>query len=101
MGIIKENNYTEEEMEISQLFDAISHPARKRILDLLKERYVLRNIDLSDILNLSPTAVMNHLNKLRDSRIISVEYFIHFHVLSLNKERLKKIVSYLETFDFN
>lgn len=99
MGIIKDNNYTDEELEIAKLFDAISHPARKRILDLLKENYVLRNIDLSELLNLSTTAVMNHLNKLRETRIIEDRYFIHYHIIVLKKDRLKKLTDYLETFN--
>jgi len=98
MGIIKDNNYSEQELEIAKLFDAVSHPARKRILDLLQVNLVLRNTDLSSILNLTPTAVRNHLNKLKETRIIETYYDIHHHEIVLNPERLRLISDYLEKF---
>lgn len=46
MGAIKENHYTDKEFETAYLFDAVAHPARKRMVDLLSKYPFCRNTDL-------------------------------------------------------
>jgi predicted transcriptional regulator len=95
MGAIKENNYTDHEFEIAHLFDAIGHPARKRIIEILNQHNFHKNIDLAEYLNLSPACVMNHLNKLKRADLVSIRYDVHYYEIRLNKIRLKKIAEYI------
>ncbi len=96
MGAIKENNYTDKEFEIAHLFDAISHPARKRIVEKLTECAYCRNVDLSQYLNLSQTAVMNHLLKMKRAKLIEIHYDYHHYKVILDKKRLELITKFIE-----
>ncbi len=96
MGAIKDNNYTEKEFEIAHLFDAFGHPARKRMIDLLSQYPFCRNTDLALILNLSPTAIMNHTNKLKRAKLVNIHYKHHHYEIVLNPKRLNMIVNYIE-----
>ena len=97
MGAIKENNYNEKELEIAYLCDAIAHPARKRIVDLLYKYQFCRNIDLADSLNLSPTAIMNHLTKLKRADLIHIQYGMHHYKVILNSKKIKVLINYLNS----
>lgn len=96
MGAIKDNNYTDKEFEIAYLFDALSHPARKRIVDKLTECPNCRNVDLARYLNLSQTAVMNHLLKMKRAKLIEIHYDLHHYEVILDKKRLETITKYIE-----
>lgn len=97
MGAIKDNNYSEKELEIAYLFDAISHPARKRIVEYLRDYPFYLNTDLAKLLNLSPATVMNHVIKLKRAGIVKINYRIHCYEVSLNKKRLEIIKDYVES----
>jgi DNA-binding transcriptional ArsR family regulator len=96
MGAIKANNYVEEEISIAMLCDAISHPARKRMLDLLNDHVYLRNIDLVRLLNLSPTAIMNHINTMKKVDLVEINYSMHWYEVRLVRGRLDELIEYLE-----
>lgn len=96
MGATKDNHYTEKEFEIAYLFDAVAHPARKRMVDLLSKYPYCRNADLAIALNLSPTATMNHLNKLKRARLVDIRYEYHHYEVVLNLKQLNKITEYIE-----
>ena len=97
MGATKENNYNEKEIEIAYLCDAIAHPARKRIVDLLSKHHFCRNVELTSLLNLSPTAVMNHLIKLKRAELIEIKYGMHHYKVILNFQRLEVLIDYLSS----
>lgn len=96
MGAIKANNYVEEEINIAMICDAFSHPARKRMIDLLNEHAFLRNIDLVRLLNLSPTAIMNHINTMKRIDLVEISYTMHWYEVRLVRGRLDELIEYLE-----
>lgn len=99
MGATKANNYNDIEVEIPTLCDGISHPARKRIVDLLDQYKMCRNIDLTRLLNLSGTAVMNHLIKLQRAELIEITYEVHHYEVRLARKRVRKLIEYLESLE--
>ncbi len=88
MGLIKPNDYSTNEMKFDAVSKAISHPARSRIIDLLLNCDIIRNIDLSEYLNLSPAMVTKHLDYLKRAEVIYCDYRIHYDILRLNQETL-------------
>ena len=77
MRQFKPNNYTLEDFEVTVIGEAMCHPVRKRIIQLLKANKDLTNTRLSKILNLSKPSVTGHLSKLSDANIVSYKYNIH------------------------
>jgi len=98
MGAIKANNYSNQELEISMIARGLAHPARVKILNQLQKR-VYRNIDFCRELRMNRSTIKEHLDKLIDADLISVEYFPHFYVLSLNEERMKAVKQLMNSGD--
>ena len=53
MGAIKPNNYNDTELNISRLTDAIGHPIRTRMLELIKQNPFITQTQLEILLPLS------------------------------------------------
>lgn len=88
MGLIKPNNYNKEELKFSRIADALSHPARTRIIELIQEENIVTQTSLISHLNLNKTSVNRHINNLRRANLLLNEYRIHFDILYLNTETL-------------
>jgi len=88
MGLIKPNNYDLNEMKFSLIANALSHPARKRIIEILLEERYVRNIDLIHYLNLSKASVTRHLTCMKRAELLECKYHIHFDELMLIPETL-------------
>lgn len=101
MGAIKSNNYSQEELQLALLGRAISHPARKKIIDRLVTFKTYRNIDFSKELNLSPTAVKNHLDTLKAAHLIRTIYMVHYYEVILEPEGFKLLNEFLRKIDWN
>jgi predicted transcriptional regulator len=95
MRAFKPNNYTAEDFEITVIGEAICHPARKRIIQLLKTNKNLTNTRLSKILNLSKPAVTKHLLKLSEANIVSYKYTIHEFKIRLNTNGFNKMEQFI------
>lgn len=95
MRAIKPNNYTLEDFQVTIIGEAICHPARKRIIQLLKSNRNLTNTKLSKILNLSKPAVTGHLLKLSEANIINYKYNIHEFKIKLNTDGFKKMEQFI------
>lgn len=91
MGLIKENNYTDSEIQFALLGKAFGHPGRIRILNLLKQEGLLRNIDLYKLLNLSIPATHKHLGILKQANLIEEHYEIHHVYFSINETGCKQL----------
>jgi ArsR family transcriptional regulator, arsenate/arsenite/antimonite-responsive transcriptional repressor len=59
-------------MGINAVFEALSHPVRRRILALLKTGPMSAG-ELADHFDLSKPTLSVHFNKLRDADLVSVE----------------------------
>jgi predicted transcriptional regulator len=75
MGATKTKIFTPSEMDIANVGRALSHPARIRIMNLLKDKPYVRNCDLIFELELCKKTVHDHLNKLKDAQLIRTEFF--------------------------
>lgn len=95
MRAIKPNNYTLEDFQVAIIGEAICHPARKRIIQLLKSNKNLTNTKLSKILNLSKPAVTRHLLKLSEANIINYKYNIHEFKIKLNTDGFNKMEQFI------
>ena len=88
MGLTKPNGYTNDELDFSRIGRAIAHPARNRIIELLLDCHFVRNTDLSNYLNLSQAMVTKHIDTLKDAKIVTCVYHVHYDQLVLNEEML-------------
>lgn len=95
MRQFKPNNYTLEDLEVTVIGEAICHPARKRIIQLLKENHNLTNARLSKIMNLSKPTIMGHLIKLSDANIINYKYNVHEFKINLNPSGFNKMEQFI------
>jgi predicted transcriptional regulator len=96
MGIIKENNYSQDDLSFALLGRALAHPARKRIIDIIQEDRISTSVVLAKRLNLSIKATCDHLIKLREAKLILDHYSIHFHEIRLNPIGFEKLEEYIE-----
>jgi DNA-binding transcriptional ArsR family regulator len=70
MGITKTNLYTEEHNEQAELFKALGHPARlKIVIHLLRVKSCICG-DIVDEVKLSQPAITRHLKVLKDANVI-------------------------------
>ncbi len=69
-NFIKENSYTMEQLEVSQVAKAISHPARLAIIEILLNNKSTCN-DLVKQLPLAQSTVSQHLKELKKVNIVS------------------------------
>ncbi len=88
MGLIKPNNYNKEELKFSRIANALSHPARTRIIELIHEEMVVTQTSLVSHLNLNKASVHRHINCLRRANLLLNKYRIHYDILHLNEETL-------------
>ena len=88
-------NYTLEDFEVTVIGEAICHPARKQIIQLVKANKNLTNTRLSKILNLSKPAVAKHLIKLSDANIVNYKYNIHEFKIKLNTNGFNKMEQFI------
>lgn len=96
MGASKTNLFTIENLDIALLSRAFAHPARVRIVELLRENSDCRNTDLSRILQLSKSTIYDHLMKLKQAELVHFKYHETGYLVSLEKSRFSKLISFLE-----
>lgn len=96
MGKIKPNNYTLNDYQVSCIGEAIGHPARKRIVALVKENSNLTHSQLSEILNLSKPTVTDHLFKLHKANLVNYDYKVHEFPIKLNKKGFRELEKFID-----
>jgi predicted transcriptional regulator len=80
----KQYNFNEKQMAI--LGRAIAHPARVRILNLLRINGPLRNLEIANALRLSISTTHGHLQKLEDASLIKREFYLNSFFIRVNEE---------------
>ena len=73
MAKAKKEEFTNKEVELSELAKALSHPARIRILNILFENNICMTGDIVDLLPLSQSTVSQHLLELKKVGLIKGE----------------------------
>lgn len=99
MGIIKDNNYSKEELQFAQIGRALSHPVRRKIIDQLQIQLITKNTDLSKMFNLSVPCIAEHLEKLMDAELIKATYVMHYHEIALNPDGFEVMREYLNSLN--
>lgn len=95
MRLIKPDNYQPEEMYLSKVAHAISHPIRTRILELLADRKVSTRVELCCYFKVSKVALYNHVRILKNSDLIVCNYNVHFEDIQLNNAALSEMKQFL------
>jgi ArsR family transcriptional regulator len=96
MGATKTHQFTSAEIHSAAIAKALAHPARIRIISLLKESSFIRNTDLISILNLSKTSVHAHLLCMIKANIIEQHFFQNAYLLELKEDTLISFSKNLE-----
>lgn len=97
MGASKTLHYSEEELNIALIARALAHPARVRIISILKKENFCRSVDLLNELNLVQSTVNQHINKLKDAQLIHLDFIPNCYLLKLNHSLPKSIVNLFDT----
>lgn len=90
MGLIKPNNYDHTEVYFSRIANALSHPARRRVIQLIQDGEFVTQTTLTRFLNLSQTAVNRHVSILKRAELIACDYAVHYDLLRLNEKTLEE-----------
>ena len=95
MRLIKPDNYLPEEIYISILANALSHPFRRRIIELILSGEVCSRAEILGRTKLSKVAVYNHVEILINANLITTVYQVHFELLQLNLSAFSEMKNYL------
>jgi DNA-binding MarR family transcriptional regulator len=95
MGAIKPNDYSQNDINLSLIARAMAHPARIRIIRILREEKYYRNIDFSTRLNLSTVAVKDHIDKLKDAGLVGIHYLPHHYIIFLHNNKLHHLSGFI------
>lgn len=90
MGLIKPNHYDKTEVKFSCIASALSHPARRRILELIQDGEFITQKSLIHLLNLGQTSVKRHVASLKRAKLVIGKYDVHYEMLQLNEETLEE-----------
>jgi ArsR family transcriptional regulator, arsenate/arsenite/antimonite-responsive transcriptional repressor len=100
MAFSKKEEFTKEEVWLSDIAKALSHPARISILKILSEMNVCMCGEIVDLLPLSQSTVSQHLKELKRVGLITGEiegpkvcYCIDNKVIQEAKRKLDKLLS--------
>jgi ArsR family transcriptional regulator, arsenate/arsenite/antimonite-responsive transcriptional repressor len=100
MAFSKKEEFTKEEIWLSDIAKALSHPARISILKILSEMNVCMCGEIVDLLPLSQSTVSQHLKELKRVGLITGEiegpkvcYCINNKVIQEAKKKLDKLFS--------
>ncbi len=96
MPVSKACLFSESENHLAIIGRALSHPARIRIFQLIKEHGFVRNCDLIKQLGLTGTSVTNHIRKLHEAKLIQIDYAPNHFQISLCRSELNSITAFLE-----
>ena len=87
-------------MSINSVFDALSHPVRRKILQLLKARPLSAG-ELAEHFELSKPTLSVHFAKLKEAELVSVERqgtsLIYHLNMSILEEALSGFLAFRET----
>ena len=100
MAFSKKEEFNEEDIWLSDIAKALSHPARISILKILAQMNVCMCGDIVELLPLSQSTVSQHLKELKRVGLITGEidgpkvcYCINNKVLEKAKEKLEELFS--------
>lgn len=100
MAYSKKELFSSQEIEISKIAKAISHPARVKILNILVDTNVCMCGDIVELLPLSQSTVSQHLKELKQAGLVKGEidgpkvcYCIDTKTMNKAKKLFDKLLS--------
>ena len=96
MGARKNINYSNEELLIAQICNAMAHPARAKMILKLLNKGTFRNTDLAKLLNLSTSTIHNHVYRLKHADLIHLEYAENSYYVTLKPDSIELLKSMLQ-----
>lgn len=103
MGTTKIKAYSNEIIEMSDLFRAIGHPARLQIIQLLLNETFCVGSKIVGSLSLSQSTISKHLSELKKVNLIETKIIKNSISYSINKSVWFKVDDYInvkeETFE--
>ena len=96
MGSTKRIQYQPHEIQLADMYKALGHPARIRILQLLISNESLSCKDLQYELELSQSSVSEHLQKLFDNNLVGSRIVDNLTFFIVNPLSLKHVKNYLK-----
>lgn len=91
MGAKKTHQYSLSELQSATIANALSHPARIRILNILKHQPFVRNVDLVKELELVKSTVNVHLYKLKQAELVDLEFKSNCYLVRPNYQKIENI----------
>lgn len=82
-------------LDRSEMFKALAAETRVRIVELLKAQGPLCGRSIAEMINLTPSAVSQHLRTLRQADLVTKERSGYHVPYSLNKDALENLRRYL------
>lgn len=98
MGTTKTSNYTEQTLDISNLFKALGHPARIAILEALSNSPNCICGDLVLEIGLAQSTISQHLKELKEVGLIKGNIEGTKVSYCLDKEKIKEVESFVASF---
>lgn len=95
MRLIKPDNYLPEEIYLSKIANALSHPFRRKILELITNGEICTRTEILYYTKLSKVAVYNHVQTLISADLVRSVYHVHFEELRLNYFALSQMKNYM------
>lgn len=74
-----------------RLFDALSDPTRRTIIDLLAAQGQMTASEIYNKFQMTSPAVSQHLKILREAELVNVEKDAQRHIYSLNPEKVRDL----------
>ncbi len=98
MGLTKTENYTEEQIELSNLAKALGHPARAAIIEYIAGQDSCICGDIVEVLPIAQATVSQHLKELKQSGLIKGNIEGNSVCYCIDTEKWNKFMSILENY---
>src|SRR5229473_8702163 len=79
-----------------ELFNALSEPTRRSIIELLATKGQLSATDICDNFDVSPPAISQHLKVLRKANIVQVEKRAQQRIYHINPDAMSEIEGWIQ-----
>ncbi|MEM8899442.1 MAG: ArsR family transcriptional regulator [Bacteroidota bacterium] len=102
MKLKKEINIenSERAIKVAEVADALAHPLRVALIAYVKQKNTVRNDicnkDLVAYFPYSQSSLSQHIKKLRDANLFTVEYKDKFSFYSVNMKQIESFVEELK-----
>ena len=95
MPASKTDQYSLKNKQLAILARALAHPARIRMVEILRMYGSCRNTDFTGELTISKNSVHNHLVKLKDAGLIRFHFNHNSFFIYLNEQRFGELKQFL------